>query len=231
LLCFFFFQAEDGIRDKLVTGVQTLLFRSLLVERGEESRYEAWNVLLALPERRDPDLDDVQAIVEIFPELTPGNRLLEIAIRRRDDTRVDVDRAVTADPRETKILQHVQELRLERQGQFRDLVEIEGTGVRVLELSRFAAVRPREGSFLVSEEFGLEQAVRDGGAVDLDEGPIRAVGGGVKAASHEVFADAALAADQHRRVGVRDALDQRPNLPHRWTAVQQRDVVGGVSSG
>src|SRR5687767_16008539 len=25
---FFFFQAEDGIRDKLVTGVQTLLFRS-----------------------------------------------------------------------------------------------------------------------------------------------------------------------------------------------------------
>src|SRR2546425_3832522 len=28
LLFFFFFQAEDGIRDKLVTGVQTVLFRS-----------------------------------------------------------------------------------------------------------------------------------------------------------------------------------------------------------
>src|SRR2546425_6670505 len=27
-LCFFFFQAEDGIRDKLVTGVQRVLFRS-----------------------------------------------------------------------------------------------------------------------------------------------------------------------------------------------------------
>ena len=157
--------------------------------------------------------------------------MLEIAIRRGDDPRIDVDHAVTADPRKTKILQHVQELRLERQGQFRDLVEIEGTGVRVLELSRFAAVRPREGSFLVSEEFGLEQALRDGGAVDLDEGPIRAVGGGVNAASHEVFTDAALTPDQHRRVGVRDALDQRPNLPHGWTAFQQRNVLGRVSSG
>src|SRR5687767_15940608 len=27
---FFFFQAEDGIRDKLVTGVQTCLFRSTI---------------------------------------------------------------------------------------------------------------------------------------------------------------------------------------------------------
>src|SRR5258708_40158140 len=30
LLCFFFFQAEDGIRDDLVTGVQTCVFRSVI---------------------------------------------------------------------------------------------------------------------------------------------------------------------------------------------------------
>src|SRR5207248_5505746 len=30
---FFFFQAEDGIRDRTVTGVQTLLFRSLRLRR------------------------------------------------------------------------------------------------------------------------------------------------------------------------------------------------------
>ena len=29
--CFFFFQAEDGIRDRDVTGVQTVLFRSARV--------------------------------------------------------------------------------------------------------------------------------------------------------------------------------------------------------
>ena len=31
----FFFQAEDGIRDRLVTGVQTCLFRSVKVTDGE----------------------------------------------------------------------------------------------------------------------------------------------------------------------------------------------------
>src|SRR5687767_15746583 len=38
---FFFFQAEDGIRDKLVTGVQTWLFRSLQAHqafRGFEAK-------------------------------------------------------------------------------------------------------------------------------------------------------------------------------------------------
>src|SRR2546425_8143296 len=36
--CAFFFQAEDGIRDKLVTGVQTCLFRSVAAGGGDLSR-------------------------------------------------------------------------------------------------------------------------------------------------------------------------------------------------
>src|SRR5256714_2219761 len=35
---FFFFQAEDGIRDKLVTGVQTCAFRSGVLDRPLASR-------------------------------------------------------------------------------------------------------------------------------------------------------------------------------------------------
>src|SRR6266404_404978 len=38
LFFFFFFQAEDGIRDKLVTGVQTCAFRSLAVSKGKFER-------------------------------------------------------------------------------------------------------------------------------------------------------------------------------------------------
>src|SRR6267378_6838933 len=34
LFFFFFFQAEDGIRDLYVTGVQTLLFRSIRAREG-----------------------------------------------------------------------------------------------------------------------------------------------------------------------------------------------------
>ena len=45
----FFFQAEDGIRDKLVTGVQTLLFRSA---RERIHRIMADIRLLAIPASR-----------------------------------------------------------------------------------------------------------------------------------------------------------------------------------
>src|SRR5207244_8015599 len=40
LSCFFFFQAEDGIRDDLVTGVQTCVFRSAggaIINRADDS--------------------------------------------------------------------------------------------------------------------------------------------------------------------------------------------------
>src|SRR5438093_1464321 len=37
---FFFFQAEDGIRDWSVTGVQSVLFRSIYMERAWELAFE-----------------------------------------------------------------------------------------------------------------------------------------------------------------------------------------------
>src|SRR5207247_2993302 len=50
VLCFFFFQAEDGIRDPLVTGVQTcalpICIIALRVEvQGRSGRRVAWQLL------------------------------------------------------------------------------------------------------------------------------------------------------------------------------------------
>src|SRR5438552_18929501 len=47
MLFFFFFQAEDGIRDDLVTGVQTCAL-PILLQRGAEDRWLAGTVRLAL---------------------------------------------------------------------------------------------------------------------------------------------------------------------------------------
>src|SRR5687767_14684440 len=44
---FFFFQAEDGIRDKLVTGVQTCAFRSLDIMLPKMNGYEICRALRA----------------------------------------------------------------------------------------------------------------------------------------------------------------------------------------
>src|SRR2546426_3650979 len=66
-------------------------------------------------------------------------------------------------------------------------------------------MRAREGPFFMAEELGLEQPLRDRGAVDLDErlsAPYRCR---VDGTGDEVFAHTALAPDQNRRVGVGDA--------------------------
>ena len=63
------------------------------------------------------------------------------------------------------------------------------------------AVGAGERPLDVAEQLALEQALRQGGAVDLDERPARARAGLVDRRGQELLARAALAPDQHGRVG------------------------------
>ena len=136
---------------------------------------------------------------------------------------------MTADPRERQILKDVEHLGLQRQGQLADLVEVDRALVRVFEVSGPTPVRTREGALLVPEQLGFEQAVRDGGAVHLDEGSIRPPRRRVNRPGDEVLADAALAAQQHGGVGDGDTLHHAPDRAHRGTAAQARREVGDIS--
>ena len=64
---------------------------------------------------------------------------------------------MAADARELEVLQHVEELGLQRKGQLSDLVEVDRSFVRVFELAGLAPMRAREGAPLVAEKLGLEQ--------------------------------------------------------------------------
>src|SRR2546425_9197342 len=77
----FFFQAEDGIRDKLVTGVQTcalpISFRSPLIDLHQ---------LGSLYGDRDGDILRTVKLLPIPFADEPGHTLLEILNRRRSIT-------------------------------------------------------------------------------------------------------------------------------------------------
>jgi hypothetical protein len=77
-----------------------------------------------------------------------------------------------ADAVEPALLQHPQELALERRRQLGHLVEEQGPGVGLLEPPRGARAGAGERAALVTEQLGLVQRLRDRGAVDGDEGPI-----------------------------------------------------------
>ena len=96
----------------------------------------------------------------------------------------------------------------ERGGHLADLVEEEGAAPRRREESLLVAHRAGEGALHVAEQLALQQALRQRAAVDREE---RALGPGgqlVDVARDDFLAGAALALDQHRRVGGRHLLGE-----------------------
>src|SRR5439155_503085 len=110
-------------------------------------------------------------------------------------------------------------------GELGDLVEIDRAMIGLLELPELASVRAGEGAALVAEQLGLEQLHGDRGAVDLDEGPLAARGNPVDGPGHVVLPDAALAADQNRRVGIRDFRDDPTDRAHLRASPQTHGVA------
>src|SRR5262245_22788057 len=132
---------------------------------------------------------------------------------------------MSADPGKPKVLQDVQKLGLQSQRQLCDLVEIDRASVRVLELSRLAPMRASEGPLLMTEELRLEQSLRDRRAVDLHEGGRATCRCRVDRPRYQIFAHAALAANQDSRVGISDTLDNRANDAHPRMTIEEGNVV------
>src|SRR5439155_1136976 len=80
------------------------------------------------------------------------------------------DRIAAADTRELALLEHAQDLRLERERHVGDLVQEERAARGDLELADAPLDRAREGAALVAEELALEELVGDGRAVERHEG-------------------------------------------------------------
>ena len=105
---------------------------------------EFGDVLAPLGERGHADRHDRQAVEEVLAELAFGDRLGEVAARRRDDAHVDVDALRAADALEILVDQHAQDLGLRLARHVGDFVEIERAAMRLFE--RADAPRPSPAS-------------------------------------------------------------------------------------
>src|SRR5215510_699253 len=157
---------------------------------------EGQDVLGPGAERRDGHGSHEQAVIEIAAEGALGDHGLEIAVGGRDDLRLDADLLGAAHAQEGLVVEETEELRLTGEWHLPDLVEEEGAAVRHLREAPARADGPREGATLVAEQLALEQALRDGGAVDLDEGPLAARPLDVEKSCHQLLAGAALPCDE-----------------------------------
>jgi hypothetical protein len=120
-------------------------------------------------------------------------------------------------------------------GDLADLVEEEGAAVGELEAAGAARDGAGEGAALVAEELAFDQAGRDRGAVDLDEGLAAARGAEVEGAGDELLAGAALGGDEDGGGaggdlvhGLADRLHVRRAADHAGVGTRIFELLGGL---
>ena len=126
-------------------------------------------ILAPVAQRRNRDRKDVETIVQVAAEASRADFLGQISIGRGDHPHVHIDSTRTAEPFDLALLEHPQQLRLELERQFPDLVEQNGPSMRQLEPANLGRMGAGERATLAAEELALDQVGGKRGAVDDDE--------------------------------------------------------------
>ena len=119
-------------------------FRNFVLVAVEEEPRELRQVLDPVAQRRHPDRDDVDPVVEVLAERPFLDRLLEVDVGRRDQPEVGLDRLGAADALDLPLLDRAQQLGLQVEPQVADLVEEQRAAGGQLELAELLLVRAGE---------------------------------------------------------------------------------------
>ncbi len=139
------------------------------VERFDERFRENGQIGHALAQGREGNLEDVEAIEEIFAKIAFFESFVKVAIGGGDDADVDGDFIFSTQAAYARIFQNTQEFGLRAGGHFGEFVEEQRAVLGELETTGAAFERAREGAFLVAEELTLHERFRHGGTVDGDK--------------------------------------------------------------
>src|SRR5690606_35817457 len=182
-----------------VLGHDARFGMQLLAGLPEEVVDEQGDVGAAFAQRRDRDLDDLEAEVEVLAEAALPDEALDGPVRRGDDSCTRAARPVAADGIELPVLYDAQQLGLELRRRVTDLVEEDRSGPGELESALAVAVGAGERASDVAEELGLEERGGKRGAVDRDERLVCVVGVEMDGPGDDLFPGAGFAPDEDRR--------------------------------
>ncbi len=157
------------------------------------------DVIAPHPKRRHLDANDIEPIEEILAETSCLYLVFKRLVCRGDDSDIDADRIGRADAPDLAVLEHSQELHLERRRHVGDLVEEERSTVCGLEESPLLPERPCEGAANVTEELALEELLWQCRAVLRNETLVLAGAVVVNRPSHKLLAGPGLPLDENRR--------------------------------
>ena len=199
----------DGIRGNLGDLLAHLaaVFVQKMLGQGPQ-------IALALAQRRHLDFDHVQAVEEILPEIAGDHLFFELLVGGGHDPDVDRHVFAAAHRLEGPLLNRPQQLDLDRQAEFTDLVQKNRALVGHLEEPFLVVGGASERPLLVSEKLAFHQRFGNAAAVDDHKGIVAAAAFLVHGAGHQLLAGAALAGDQNVGAGGCHLADHLVDVEH-----------------
>ena len=185
------------------------------------------DVLRPLAQGGQAQIDDVQAIEQVFAERAALDGFGQVAVRGGDDADVDLDRLGAADAVDLAFLDGAQQLGLQARIHLADFVEQQRAAIGFLEFADAPGDGAGERAFLMAEQFGFEQVFGNGGAVDRDERLVGARRFAVDVARQHFLAGAAFAGDEDRGFAARDLVGQRKHRAHRFVFIDELVALVG----
>src|SRR5579864_6048015 len=187
----------------------------LLDEVANEQR----DVLTTLPQGRNFQRKDVQPVIQVHSERVLTDHRLQVPIGCSDEPDVRPDSPIAADTFELLVLDSAEQLRLELERHFADLVEKERTSMRQLEASDLLCHRSGERALFVPKQLAFEQTGRDRRAVHFDEAALLPAAQFVNGAGYELLSRPCFTQYQNGCIGGR----------HYLNAVQNRLESGALT--
>ena len=182
-------------------------------ELVDEGPHQRGDVLDPLAQRRNDDGKHVEAIEEILAKRLVADRVLEVAVRGRDDADVDLDGLRAPEAFDDALLKHAQQLDLDLHRQFTDLVEKQRGLVGGFEPADLPRERARVRALLAAEQLALDERRRNRRAAHADHRPLTARAEVVNRLRHHFLARSRFAEQQDGGGRGRDLSDLRQHLP------------------
>src|SRR5271154_1620308 len=191
-------------------------------KRGDEQR----NVVLAVAQRREFNLHDVEAKVEILTESAGPDGGFKVAVGGGDDADVDVAALGGAHGFDFALLQGAEELGLEVHRHVADFIEEEGAALGGLQQALLGLHGSGESAFDVAKELGFDECRNERGTVDGSERLVFAGAGKMNAARDEFLPGSALAKDEHGIFMQADLLDHLIDALHSFGKADEAAEAG-----
>ncbi|MNH11809.1 hypothetical protein D3C79_713330 [compost metagenome] len=142
----------------------------LLGKLGHEVLAQHGHVIHVLAQGGDQQQALAEPVIEIGPELALLHVTTEGLMGRGDEAKIGVALLLGAERPVAAGLEHPQQLGLHGGGHVAHLIQEQGAAVGLGHQPGLVGQGAGEGPLLVTEQLALDQVLRDGGAVDGDEG-------------------------------------------------------------